>query len=142
MSNYKGKCFCGAVEVEIQGDPIGMMVCHCKVCRSWSASPVNGATLFKPEQVKITKGEENLNKFALNEGHDRTWCKKCGGHLLTDHTNTYGIIDVYSSVLENFEFKPTAHVNYESTILPMKDGLPKFKDFPEDMGGSGETIEE
>jgi hypothetical protein len=26
--------------------------------------------------------------------------------------------------------------------LPMKDGLPKLKDFPEELGGSGETIAE
>ena len=30
------------------------------------------------------------------------------------------------------------HVNYESTVLPMKDGLPKLKDFPAELGGSGE----
>jgi hypothetical protein len=24
----------------------------------------------------------------------------------------------------------------------MKDGLPKFKDFPAEMGGSGETLDE
>jgi len=26
--------------------------------------------------------------------------------------------------------------------MPMKDGLPKFKDFPSDFGGSGETLPE
>jgi hypothetical protein len=26
--------------------------------------------------------------------------------------------------------------------MPMKDGLPKFKDFPAEMGGSGETLDE
>ncbi len=46
------------------------------------------------------------------------------------------------SILDNFEFKPTAHFNYESTILPIKDGLPKFKDFPKDFGGSGILLEE
>jgi hypothetical protein len=34
------------------------------------------------------------------------------------------------------------HVNYESTVLPMKDGLPKLKDFPAELGGSGETLPE
>jgi hypothetical protein len=34
------------------------------------------------------------------------------------------------------------HVNYESTVLRMKDGLPKMKDFPAEMGGSGETLAE
>mgnify|MGYP006899058352 CR=1 FL=1 len=26
------------------------------------------------------------------------------------------------------------------TVLPMKDGLPKLKDFPAEFGGSGETV--
>ena len=34
------------------------------------------------------------------------------------------------------------HVNYESTVLPIRDGLPKLKDFPEELGGSGETLAE
>lgn len=139
---YKGKCMCGSVNLEVDGDAIAMMVCHCKICRSWSASPVCGATLFKPDQLKITKGKELIDQFSLSDGHDRKWCTKCGGHLFTDHRNTYGVIDVYSSILESFEFKPTVHINYESTILPIKDGLPKFKDFPKDFGGSGETLEE
>ena len=140
--SIKGQCMCGSINLEIYGDPIAMIVCHCKVCRSWSACPVNGATLFKPNQVKITVGEQFLDKFSLSEGHDRKWCNKCGGHVLTDHSNSYGVIDVYGSILDNFLFKPSAHFNYESTILPMKDGLPKFKDFPKTFGGSGDLIEE
>ena len=133
---------CGSVKVEVNGEALAMLVCHCKVCRSWSASPLNGATLFKPEQVKITHGESFVNVFSLSKGHDRKWCKKCGGHLLTDHRYTYGVIDVYASILDNFLFKPTAHLNYENKILAIKDGLPKFKDFPENFGGSGELLEE
>ncbi|MEL0133142.1 MAG: GFA family protein [Rhodobiaceae bacterium] len=142
MAKHKGKCFCGEVEVEIAGDPIAMMVCHCKVCRAWSAAPMNGATLFKPEDVTVTKGAGSLRSYAQAEGHDRSWCEKCGGHVLTDHRDTYGIIDVYAAVLEDFTFTPTAHVNYESMVLPMRDGLPKFKDFPAEMGGSGEMMDE
>jgi hypothetical protein len=39
-------------------------------------------------------------------------------------------------------FKPTVHLNYAETVLPMKDGLPKLKDFPLEAGGSGEAIPE
>jgi len=45
-------------------------------------------------------------------------------------------------LVEGLEFKPALHLNYESTIMPMKDGLPKFKDFPEEFGGSGEMLPE
>ena len=41
-----------------------------------------------------------------------------------------------------FPFAPGLHVNYESTVLHITDGLPKLKDFPAEMGGSGETLAE
>jgi len=142
MAEHRGKCLCGAVEVRITGDPVAMVVCHCKVCRGWLAGAMNGAVLFRPEDVTVTRGTDKLHSFALSEGHDRSWCGECGGHVLTDHRDTYGVIDVYASVIENFEFRPTAHVNYASAILPVPDGLPKYRDFPAEMGGSGEMMEE
>ena len=39
-------------------------------------------------------------------------------------------------------FAPGVHVNYAETVLRMKDGLPKFRDFPADLGGSGEAVPE
>ncbi len=40
------------------------------------------------------------------------------------------------------KFAPAVHVNYGETVLRMKDGLPKMKDFPAELGGSGETLPE
>jgi len=34
------------------------------------------------------------------------------------------------------------HVNYSETVLRMKDGLPKMKDFPAELGGSGIAVAE
>jgi hypothetical protein len=53
-----------------------------------------------------------------------------------------GMIDVFSVVLPQLEFKPTMHVHYGEKVLAMRDGLPKFKDFPKPFGGSGETLPE
>jgi hypothetical protein len=52
------------------------------------------------------------------------------------------VIDVYSGVIPDFQFRPGFHVNYGETVLPMRDGLPKFKDFPKDFGGSGIELPE
>jgi hypothetical protein len=46
----------------------------------------------------------------------------------------WGLIDVYAATIPSFPFTPQLHVNYESTVLPMKDGLPKLKDFPRNSG--------
>jgi hypothetical protein len=141
MSVYTGKCFCGAVEITVTGEPVGAGYCHCASCRSWSAGPVNAFTLWKPEAVKVTKGAENLGVFHKNERSHRKWCKTCGGHLFTDHPE-WKLVDVYAATIPEFVFKPGVHVNYPQTVLPMKDGLPKLKDFPRELGGTGHAVPE
>ncbi|WP_419905207.1 GFA family protein [Kiloniella sp.] len=139
--SYKGSCFCGAVEIEVTGEPEGMGYCHCSSCRSWSAGPVNAFTLWKPEAVKITKGADKISHVQQSELSKRQFCSSCGGHLMTAHA-PIGLIDVYAAVIPSLKFEPGVHVNYAETVLPMKDGLPKLKDFPAELGGSGEVIPE
>jgi hypothetical protein len=44
---HTGKCFCGAVEIEMRGAPLEMGYCHCEGCRRYSAAPVSAFTLWK-----------------------------------------------------------------------------------------------
>jgi hypothetical protein len=138
---YKGQCFCGAVEIEASGAPEGMGYCHCGSCRSWSAGPVNAFTLWKPEAVKVTKGAENVAMYQKTPNSERQYCRQCGGHLMTNHP-PLGMVDVYAATLPTLKFSPGLHVNYAETVLPMRDGLPKLKDFPKEFGGSGELVSE
>jgi hypothetical protein len=90
MADYKGRCFCGAVEFTVSGEPVAMGYCHCESCRHWSAGPT----------------------------------------------------DVFAAMLPGLKFQPAVHVNYQEAVLRIKDGLPKMKDFPKEMGGSGATLPE
>lgn len=136
-----GACFCGAVEIEVTGAPEAMGYCHCASCRSWSAGPVNAFTLWKPDNVKVTKGENLVGHFRKTDNSDRQFCTRCGGHLMTYHP-PFGLTDVYAATIPSVAFKPGVHVNYAETVLPMKDGLPKLKDFPKELGGSGQAVAE
>src|SRR5680860_522832 len=138
---HKGTCFCGAVEIEASGSPEAMGYCHCASCRSWSAGPVNAFTLWKPETVTVTKGEEHIGHYQKTELSDRKFCTQCGGHIMTNHS-PIGLVDVYAATLPDLKFEPGVHVNYAETVLPMKDGLTKLKDFPSELGGSGEEMSE
>ena len=142
MSNeIKGSCFCGAVEITVTGQPAGMGFCHCASCRSWSAGPVNAFTLWQPSAVKVTKGESNIGTYNKTERSFRKWCKTCGGHLMTDHP-TMGLVDVYAATIPTLPFQPGLHVHYGETVLHLHDGLPKQKDMPAEMGGSGTILPE
>jgi hypothetical protein len=103
--------------------------------------PVNAFSLWKPGVVKVTAGAQHLGMYSKNPSSERQFCTQCGGHLMTFHP-PFGLIDVYAATIPSLTFKPGVHVNYAETVLAMRDGLPKFKDFPGEMGGSGEMVAE
>lgn len=138
---HKGNCFCGAVQIEVSGAPEGMGYCHCADCRAWSAAPVTTFTLWQPEAVKVTKGEEQIGSYAKTERSERKYCRQCGGHIMAVHP-LWGLVDVFAAFLPSLKFEPEVHVNYAETVLPIKDGLPKLRDMPEEIGGSGESVPE
>jgi hypothetical protein len=137
--DHIGSCFCGAVEVQVTGSPEAMG--YCRSCRSWSGGPVNAFSLWKPEAVRITAGSQHVAAFAKTEMSQRKYCRKCGGHLMTNHP-TLGLVDIFAATIPTLAFAPGVHVNYAETVLPMRDGLPKLKDFPAEFGGSGEMVAE
>ncbi len=138
---YRGSCFCGAVEFTVSGEPAVAGYCHCASCRSWSAGPVNAFSLWSPDAIQVTKGADRIGVYNKSELSYRKFCTKCGGHVFTAHP-PWNLVDVYVAVIPDFPFRPKVHVNYQSTVLRMRDGLPKFKDVPKEMGGSGEMLAE
>lgn len=138
---YGGRCFCGAVELTATGAPAAMGYCHCNSCREWSAGPVNAFTLWPKDKVKVTRGAANLASYNKTPGSTRQWCIKCGGHVMTDHPG-FGLVDIYAAVIPELKFQPALHVHYQERVLEMKDGLPKQKDMPKEMGGSGVLLAE
>lgn len=144
MSNaetYRGQCFCGTVQFTVSGKPAGMGYCHCESCRSWSGAPVNAFTLWKPEALHVTRGADDIGTYNKTAHSYRKWCKSCGGHLFTEHPGLE-LIDVYAAVIADFPYEPGVHVHYPESRLRMKDGLPKQKDLPGEMGGSGISVAE
>jgi len=138
---HTGTCYCGAVEIQMHGSPLDMGYCHCANCRKYSGAPVNAFTLWKTADVKVTRGEEFLGTFESSKISNRRYCRKCGAHVMIDHPRI-GLTDVRGAIPSTVTFKPTVHINYDETVLRIKDGLPKLKDFPVAIGGSGETMPE
>ena len=141
MADHKASCFCGAVEFTVSGEPVAMGYCHCESCRHWSAGPVNAFSLWQPSAVTVTKGADHIGTYGKTPMSLRKWCKDCGGHLFTEHP-PLTLTDVYAAMLPGLNFQPAVHVNYQQAVLRVKDGLPKLKDFPKEMGGSGVALPE
>jgi hypothetical protein len=91
--------------------------------------------------VQITRGGNNIGTYHKTDRSHRKWCKTCGGHLFTEHPH-WGLVDVYAAAIPDFPYQAGVHVHYQETKLHMQDGLPKMKDLPKEMGGSGVSVAE
>jgi hypothetical protein len=138
---HAGSCICGAIEVEVTGRPEAMGYCHCDFCRSYSGNPFSAFSMWKPDAVRIKAGSQNVMISLKPAVSQRKYCARCGGYLMTYHS-TLDLVDMLVSTLPTLAFSPSIHVNYAETVLPVRDGLPKLKDFPQKLGGSGEMIAE
>ena len=127
-ATHNGECFCGAIHVEVSGEPEAMGYCHCQSCRSWSAAPVTAFTLWKPDAVRVTAGAEHVATFQKTKFSQRQYCKKCGGHLMNNHP-TIGLVDVYAATIPTLRFSAGVHINYADTVLPIRDGTPQAEGF-------------
>lgn len=139
--NYEAGCPCGAVKLEISGEPAVQAYCHCESCRTWLGAPVSAATLWPTPNVRVVRGADNLGLYKRTEASHRQFCRTCGAPVLIGHPGL-GLTDIPAVSVRGLKYTPTVHVNYGEKVMSVRDGLPKFKDFPKDFGGSGEMLPE
>jgi len=134
-------CLCGAVQLELTGEPVFMGLCHCESCRRWIGSPVHGSALYESDNVSFVKGEDMLSTFKRtpDTGSIRKFCRQCGSPVLIDHP-TINMTDFPVVQIPDLDFVPTAHTNYAEKVMSIRDGLPKYKDFMPMVGGSDVTL--
>lgn len=80
----KGGCHCGNIRIEVTGEPIAAMHCHCVDCQKITGAAAVAVALFPPANVKITKGEPNSYTTAGESGANihRSFCGDCGSLIM------------------------------------------------------------
>jgi hypothetical protein len=82
-----GRCLCGAVTFKADIAKREVDICHCSMCRRWSAGPYIG---LGHDGTVAFAGADNIGVYKSSEWAERAFCKVCGSslyyHLLgTDH---------------------------------------------------------
>jgi hypothetical protein len=142
-TQIKGKCNCGKVTFELNGDPMMNCLCHCEGCSSGLGSSCSVHLYIVPteENYKITEGEEHLKKYD-GKGSLKFWkCTECGSPVYQGPEGApfrgfyprsfLGYVDGKVNTLPD-HLKPRFHVNYENRMWDINDLLPKFAVFPPD----------
>ena len=148
QSACEGHCFCGAIRLEVRGEPLFSCYCHCQDCRDWSNAPVTSAIIWPYDAVTITQGKEHLALFSRIPETPRAWCARCGGHIGSFREQYEpSHVTVLPHMLTRFPFTPTAHIFCSEAVISINDNLPRYRDLPTTfklprtmVSGSGELM--
>ena len=140
MATMEVTCYCGECKITAVGEPAMTIACHCDDCRRHCGSIFQAAYLLPADKVTTTGA--TITKGVSGMSH-RQSCAKCGGIAYDDKKHTpFNMVMVPAGLSKDRKFQPSMHIMYGMRIYDCNDGLPKYKDFPKDMGGSDEMIED
>lgn len=75
-------CQCGALRAEADGDPDGLVVCHCTACQRRSGSPFGAAYYYQRAQVRLTgEAREYVRTADSGNAFHSFFCPTCGTTL-------------------------------------------------------------
>ena len=106
---FEAGCPCGAVQLEITGEPAVQAYCHCHSCRSWLSAPIHAAALWPSTSVRVAKGQENLGLYKRTEASHRQFCKSCGAAVLVAHPGM-GMTDVPAGSVKGLRYVPALQI--------------------------------
>lgn len=109
-----GRCLCGAVTYELEGDPIATAVCHCEHCQrqSGGAFSVNVVameaqlTVSGTLQTYVETGEDDDGEYVR-----RRFCGSCGSPVVSELVGAGGVVAVKAGTLDDHsDVRPTVEV--------------------------------
>lgn len=132
MSNqYQVECDCGAVSLELSGEPKVRGFCHCEDCRDLLKIPYHSVTAWEADKVRVSRGEECLNFFQHpSKRMQRAYCSRCGETLFNTNAMGWRIVSqllirkCYHGELPE-ALQSQSHFFYDQRIVDIDDALPK-----------------
>jgi hypothetical protein len=137
VSTLDIQCPCGHVGVELRGEPLAQIYCHCDDCQIAHGAAYVPAAIYPAAAVKVTRGEPIT---WTRRTTPRATCPRCGARIFASPPGDR-IRGVTAYLLPEGRFKPSFHIYCQFARLPVKDDLPHYKTVPTRFGGSDETME-
>lgn len=97
-----GRCLCGSVTYEIEGDPIGVGHCHCVDCQRFSGAGHTTGAMFPADKIQV-RGDVSEFQLQSEVGSTstRSFCPKCGSSLFGRNSRMAGFVTVAAGTLDD-----------------------------------------
>jgi hypothetical protein len=131
----QGSCHCGRVRFELRLPTLMVSHCHCASCRKIHGAAFVTWTAVLDDAFRVLEGQEHLVGYLSSPGVTRSFCARCGAHVLYRSLDLPGRAYVPLAALDApLDSAPSMHVNYAEKVpwLTMEDELPRHDAFDDE----------
>ena len=132
---YRGRCQCGAVSYEADGEPVVVAHCHCSNCQRGSGAGHSTGAMFPLDSLRLV-GEVTEYKYISENGNDvtRVFCPKCGSPILGRNSGMMGFATITLGTFEDSSLLRPHVVVFAKNRMPwdiMDNTLPSYEAQPD-----------
>jgi hypothetical protein len=110
----RAQCSCGALSVEIEGEPAGVVACHCVACQRRTGSVFGVGAYYARDQLALS-GPATQYTRPTDAGHTFTsyFCPTCGTSVYWHSGKNPGMIGVAVGAIADPHFPAPARSVWE-----------------------------
>lgn len=131
-----GKCECGAVEYQVDGELVDYCHCHCSICRRIHGAPFVTWGGITRDELSFTSGEDNLRDYAFSDRSDSISCKTCSSVIMVDFkAEPHMLYITLGTVDGNIELPDNGFHQFVGSKAPwyeITDDLPQYEGWSAD----------
>ncbi len=130
---HRGRCLCGTVKYEIDGEVGPIMFCHCTRCRKVNGSAFLAAAPVSKEGFRVLAGEDTLKEYESSPGVYRVFCSNCASPIFSKRNAMPDTLRLRIGTLDTpLETKPVAHIFVadKAEWYDICDNIPQYDERP------------
>ena len=123
-----GRCLCGKIVYEIDGEVGPIDLCHCSFCRRASGSAFASNATISAASFKLRSGKSLLREYESTPGKLRSFCSNCGSPIYARVPALPDILRIRVGTLTSDPVsRPSGHFDVDSKApwFSITDDLPQ-----------------
>jgi len=129
MSDFEGRCLCGAVKFSISPPTLFFAHCHCRFCREAHGAAFVSWVGAAEERFRLLAGSREPRWYQSSQQSRRGFCDVCGTTLFFASTLCPGEMHITRTSIQGpIDREPQCHVFFDQHAVwaEVGDQLPRF----------------
>ncbi len=130
-----GRCECGSVKYQVDGEINDFSHCHCSQCRRLHGAAFASFGGVPRGDFSYLSGQADLATYESSDSHARVFCRICGSNILVDVKSEPESLYLAMGTVDGDPKCPPGYHIFVGSKAPWHifgDQYPRYDTFPED----------